>query len=618
MPSTSVDSGDDLVVVLTPWYPTVDNPVWGTFVRDAVVALGHHHRGPLRVVHVDGDPLTDTEVAEGRGPDDTWSTEDERPEAVVRVVRAPFPPDTSRAQAIERHRAALAEHAADLLSRASVVSAHVGGPTAAAVAPLLPRAARLTVTEHATYVRGLFKDTAAAVMYREAVARAAAVLAVSDATAHVLRSLCPEHADRVHTVPNPVDVDALPPRDTPSHRRDRWLFVGNLVERKGVRTLLAAFAEEVAETGDTRPDLHLTLVGDGPLRTELEAQAARSAPGRVTFTGRAAPEMVAAVYRDHDVLVHLSAHETFGLTVVEAAATGLPVVVARSGGPEETMVVPEGFGLCAFVPQHPTARQVRDAVGALRDDTTAEDVAAVRHVLRSLYGRERAADLQARYVLGRPPADPAAAPLDLQVVAVFQGLGGWGQLQHGVARCADLGVRVVAADVQSQLASVPAGVDLLTPGDPDTDNLLRRVERALVDRLPRTALGQVARALPRLPERVARPGLRGVTAAERLHRKVSRASHRRLYGKVWPLVRGQAVARRVEATPELSRLGHPDVIVHQGRSTELPYRLAARHPDALVHQGGFTGSDLARWWVRVHGPGGTRATTRAGAEGPAR
>lgn len=282
------------------------------------------------------------------------------------------------------------------------------------------------------------------------------------------------------------------------------------------------------------------------------------------------------------------------------------------------MVVPEGFGLCAFVPQEPTVGQVRDAVAALSADTSAEDLDTVREALRGFYGSERAADLQARHVLGRPPLAPLAPAVDLQVVAVFQGLGGWGQLQHGLARCADLGAPVVAVDVLGQVPAAPAGVDLLTPGDPDTDNLLRRVERTLVDRLPRAALGQVARALPRLPRRVAQPGLRGVTAAERLHRKVSRASQHRLYGKVWPLVRGQAVARRVQAAPELADLGRPDVIVHQGRMTELPYRLAARHTEALVHQGGFTGTDLARWWLRVHGPGGTRATARSGSEEPAR
>jgi glycosyltransferase involved in cell wall biosynthesis len=566
------------------------------------------------VVHVDGNPLTPAESAAGRTPGSRWSVDEQRREGPVRVVRVPFPAHTSRSAAIDLHRAALVEHAADLLDHAAVVSAHVGGPTAAAVAPLLPPTTRFAITEHATYVRGLFADTAAAVPYREAVARAAAVLAVSESTAHTLRSLCPEEADRIHAVPNPLDVDALPLRQAPSHRRDRWLFVGNLVERKGVRQLLAAFLEELRDSEDDRPGLHLTLVGDGPLRAELEDLVARSAPDRVTFAGGVPPAEVAPYYGDHDVLVHLAQHETFGITLVEAAASGLPVVVTRCGGPEETMVVPEGFGLCRFVPQHPTTGDVRQAVHDLRTDTSLEDLRLVREALRQFYGAERAADLQARYVLGAEPARPLAAPVDLAVVAVFQGLAGWGQLHHGLRRCADLGARVAAVDLEGRVATAPIGVHLVAPGDPDTDNLLRRVERTAVDRLPRAVLGRAARVLPRLPARVARPGLRGVTAAERLHRKVSRASESRLYGKVWPLVRGQVLARRVENEPEIEELGRPDVIVHQGRQTELPYRLATRHPDAVVHQGGFTGADVARWWLRVQGPGGTRAEGPATAE----
>lgn len=616
MPNTSVTGSDSLAVVVTPWYPTEENPVWGTFVKDAVTALTRHHRGRLQVVHVNGNPLSETERAAGRAAAGSWRVDERRPEGDVRVIRVPFDPQTSRAKAIELHRAALKMHAADILSQAAVVSAHVGGPTAAALAPILHRDTRFIVTEHATYVRGLFNDTAAAVQYRQAVARATAVLCVSDTTAHTLRSLCPADADRVHTVPNPVDVQALPVRQSPSHRRDRWLFVGNLVERKGVRQLLAAFAEEVAQADGQRPGLHLTLVGDGPLRAELEAQAARSAPGRVTFAGSVPPADVADYYLYHDLLVHLADHETFGLTLVEAAATGLPVVVTRCGGPEETMVMPEGFGLCAFVPRQPSTQQVREAVLELSTGTTIDDLRLVRHALQQFYGSDRAADLQSHYVLGVPPTEPLATPVDLTVVAAYEGLAGWGRLQHGLRRCADLGIRVKAVDLQGQVASAPAGVELLSPAEPDSDTLFRRTG-LLVDRLPRAVLSQAARVLPRLPERTARRGLRAVVTAERLHRRVSRATRTRLYDRVWPLVRGQVVARRVEAMPQFADLGSPDVIVHHGRQTELAYRLATRHPDAVVHQGNFTSADIARWWLHVYGPGGSRAHAQLGDTGHA-
>ena len=46
---------------------------------------------------------------------------------------------------------------------------------------------------------------------------------------------------------------------------------------------------------------------------------------------------MAALLHGHDVLVHASRRETFGMTVVEAVATGMPVLVARSHGPAETL-----------------------------------------------------------------------------------------------------------------------------------------------------------------------------------------------------------------------------------------------------------------------------------------
>ncbi|MGD8202221.1 glycosyltransferase [Ornithinimicrobium sp. W1679] len=605
-----------LVLVVTPWYPTAQNPVWGTFVRDAVKTLGRHLDHRIQVVHVDGSELTGAEVDQGRGEGQSWSVDESRPEADVRVVRRPIPSDAPRSTAMELHREALQEHAGDLLQRATHVSAHVGGPTAAAVAPLLPHRTRFTIVEHATYVRGLFADTSAAVQYRAAVARAARVMAVSDATAATLRRLCPQQSDIISAVPNPVDVDALPLRPASTGRRDRWLFVGNLVERKGVRLLLEAFAQEMQAGAVGRPGLHLTLVGDGPLREELEGLVrAQGLTDRVTFFGQVAPHEVPAHYGDHDVLVHLSAHETFGLTLVEAAASGLPVVVTRSGGPQETMVVPEGFGTCVLLPPEPTPGQVREAVAQVRTDAPPEDLRTVRDLLRTVYGQERSADLQHRYVLGTPPARPLATPLNLSLLLIFQGPRQWQRLRHGADRAADLGVRVTAVDLEDRVRQLPAGVTVLSPGAPERYNLLRQAERTVVDRLPRAALRGAGAVLPHLPDRAARPGLRALTAAERLQRRASAFSEEKVYGRVWRVVRGQSVARRVQSQPELARLERLDALVHLGgRMTQLAYREAVRHPEAVVHVGAFSATHLARWWLHAHAPDATGGSAAAGAQ----
>ena len=79
----------DLVLVATPWYPTPQNPMWGTFVRDAVVAMSMHHQGRITVVHVDGNPLYEGEQPRQPAEPAGERTEQESQESQesVRVTR---------------------------------------------------------------------------------------------------------------------------------------------------------------------------------------------------------------------------------------------------------------------------------------------------------------------------------------------------------------------------------------------------------------------------------------------------------------------------------------------------------------------------------------------------
>ncbi len=103
--------------------------------------------------------------------------------------------------------------------------------------------------------------------------------------------------------------------------------VGRLAVEKGWDVVLDAFARVRA-----RRDAVLVLFGDGPERARLEARA----PDGVRFAGFE-PDRVrlAAALASADVLVHGCACETAGLGVVEAVASGLPVVVPDEGGASE-------------------------------------------------------------------------------------------------------------------------------------------------------------------------------------------------------------------------------------------------------------------------------------------
>jgi 1,2-diacylglycerol 3-alpha-glucosyltransferase len=102
------------------------------------------------------------------------------------------------------------------------------------------------------------------------------------------------------------------------------VFVGRLAKEKNVALLLTALA--------TLPsDARLLLVGDGPARPSLEAQARDAGlAGRVVFAGTQPPAVVAEVLSAADLFVFPSATETFGLAMIEAMAAGCAVVAVRA------------------------------------------------------------------------------------------------------------------------------------------------------------------------------------------------------------------------------------------------------------------------------------------------
>lgn len=110
---------------------------------------------------------------------------------------------------------------------------------------------------------------------------------------------------------------------------DRLVFVGRLAAEKGVPVLLAA----LARAREARPSLSLTLVGDGSDRRLLEQEARDLGLGEaVRFMGYRSQEEVAQILSDSSALVLPSFAEGVPVVLMEAMATGLPVVTTRVAG----------------------------------------------------------------------------------------------------------------------------------------------------------------------------------------------------------------------------------------------------------------------------------------------
>ena len=168
-----------------------------------------------------------------------------------------------------------------------------------------------------------------------ALGAASAVVCVSDAVADWARTVSPR-PERVFTIPNGVDAERIRPSRTPvtpaSDANFTLGFVGTLKAWHGVETLVEALARlSVTDRG-----WRLLVVGDGPLRSELAAQAARlGVSGQVEFTGTVPPAEVSAQLQRMDVACAPYGHDGAGyfspLKVYEYLAAGLPVVASAVG-----------------------------------------------------------------------------------------------------------------------------------------------------------------------------------------------------------------------------------------------------------------------------------------------
>lgn len=185
---------------------------------------------------------------------------------------------------------------------------------------------------------------------------AASVIVVSDALGRHLIKEVGVDARRIRRVHNPVFTPLSPP-SRQAAGAPTVLFVGRLVPAKDPLSAIRAVAALA------RRDVHLTVLGEGPLRGEMAALAAAlGIAERVAFLGYV-PEPWPHFARA-DCLLLTSQRETFGNVVVEALAFGLPVVATSCGGVAEILDRP-GLGHLVEVGDHAA---MAAALGRALDD----------------------------------------------------------------------------------------------------------------------------------------------------------------------------------------------------------------------------------------------------------
>lgn len=146
---------------------------------------------------------------------------------------------------------------------------------------------------------------------------------------------------KVRIAPNGVDTEKFKPMDGLVVRQQFGLgnepcvlFVGSLIPRKGLPFLVEAAKKIVKENAETK----FLIVGDGPLRNQLAASLeAANLSGNFKFLGNLKEDALPAVYNCADVFVLPSIQEGQGIVLLEAQASGKPVVAFDVGGVNEAV-----------------------------------------------------------------------------------------------------------------------------------------------------------------------------------------------------------------------------------------------------------------------------------------
>lgn len=168
------------------------------------------------------------------------------------------------------------------------------------------------------------------------------LIALAEGEADLIERYYPEARNKVRVVGNGIE-DTDHARAIAFSRADREgsliLYSGRLVERKGIRELLAALPDVL----EAAPASRAVLAGGPPSLSGHEVASQWLGPEhcpfaeRIHFTGWLSPEGVSSWYRQADILVVPSRYEPFGMVVLEGMLYGLAIVAAAVGGPAEIL-----------------------------------------------------------------------------------------------------------------------------------------------------------------------------------------------------------------------------------------------------------------------------------------
>ncbi len=159
------------------------------------------------------------------------------------------------------------------------------------------------------------------------------ITTVSERMMTRIRQLMPQVTTRSSVIYNALKIPSLQPNSLPFDP-PQLLCLGRLSDEKGFDLAISAFASLL----DRYPELQLSIAGDGPLRADLEQQAATlGVREAVKFKGLIEPKEIPKLMNEATIVLLPSRREGFPLVALEAAQMARPVIATRVGGLPESV-----------------------------------------------------------------------------------------------------------------------------------------------------------------------------------------------------------------------------------------------------------------------------------------
>lgn len=334
------------ILWIPSWYPTAEDPIMGIFFKEQAIALmeeGHQ----VGVIYPEMRPLKQLawSLAKKNRFQITHAVEDGLPTYRLHGWNL-FPKmEQIKRQVWIKNSFKLAKKYFKDYGQPDLIHAHStfwGGMAAHAISKKF--SIPYVVTEHQdVFLHGKifskdFSSCWTKPYINDTLNKASGVIAVSQQLMNCLQSFMHEQPI---VIPNSVDTHFFSlPATRPEAKPFRFLTVANLIPIKNIELLLRSF-QKVREKD---PSICLEIVGDGEERARLEAISAQlGLTQSVIFSGKMIERSLVrkAFHRAH-AFVLPSNFETFGVVLIEALSTGLPVIATKAGGPQD--IVSEKVG----------------------------------------------------------------------------------------------------------------------------------------------------------------------------------------------------------------------------------------------------------------------------------